>query len=41
MSHAANAQPAPVKNPTQNQTPIWWTLIVEGMFDSPCGDVDH
>ena len=25
-SHAASAQPAPVKKPTQNQMPIWWRL---------------
>jgi hypothetical protein len=37
-SHLAIAQPAPVKKPTQNQTPIWWTSISEGMFDSPCSD---
>jgi hypothetical protein len=36
--HAAIAQPAPVKKPTQNQTPIWWRLMVEGMSESPCGD---
>jgi hypothetical protein len=40
-SHAANAQPAPVKKPTQNQTPISWRLMVEGMLDSPCGDADQ
>ena len=39
-SHAAIAQPAPVKKPTQNQTPINWRLTVEGMLDSPCGDED-
>jgi hypothetical protein len=40
-SHAARAQPAPVKKPTQNQTPIWWRLMVEGMLDSLCGDEDQ
>jgi hypothetical protein len=35
---AAIAQPAPTKKPTQNQTPIWWRLMVEGMSDSLCGD---
>jgi len=40
-SHAANAQPAPVKKPTQNQTPISWRLMVEGILDSPCGDADQ
>ena len=34
-SHAAIAQPAPVKKPTQNQTPISWNLMVDGMVDSP------
>src|ERR1039457_810675 len=37
-SHAAIAQPAPVKKPTQNQTPIRYRSILEGMLDSPCGD---
>jgi hypothetical protein len=31
-SQAAIAHPAPVKKPTQNQTPIRWRLMVEGMF---------
>jgi hypothetical protein len=30
-----------VKKPTQNQTPIWWRLMVEGMFDSPGGHADR
>ena len=34
-SHAAIAQPAPVKKPTQNQTRISWRLMVDGMVDSP------
>jgi hypothetical protein len=39
-SHAATAHPAPVKNPTQNQTPIRYTLTVEGILDSPESDDD-
>ena len=34
-SHAATAHPAPVKKPTQNQTPIRYRLKVEGILDSP------
>ena len=32
-SHAATAHPAPVKKPTQNQTPIRYRLTVEGILD--------
>jgi hypothetical protein len=34
-SHVATAQPAPVKKPTQNQTPISSRLSLVGILDSP------
>ena len=39
-SHAATAHPAPVKKPTQNQTPTRYRLTVEGILDSPDNDDD-
>ena len=40
-SHAAVAHPAPVKKPTQNQTPIRYRLTVEGILNSPDSDDDQ
>ena len=40
-SHVAVAHPAPVKKPTQNQTPIRCRLTVEGILNSPGSDDDE
>jgi hypothetical protein len=37
-SQVAIAHPAPVKKPTQNQTPIRCRLTVEGILNSPGSD---
>jgi hypothetical protein len=39
-SQVATAHPAPVKKPTQNQTPIRCRLMVEGILNSPGSDDD-